>query len=136
MIVYTGGTFDSPHVGHVNFLRQCARLGEVTVVLNTDDFIERFKGKPPLFSYDERRTLLLKLPTVSRVIPNFGGEDSKPVIELIDPDIIAIASDWAGKDYYKQMSFTQEWLDERGIVLVYLPYTEIISTSEIRRRCQ
>lgn len=134
MKIYTGGTFDAPHLGHYNFLRQCAKLGEVTVALNTDEFIKQFKGKPPLFTYEERRKLLLLLPFIHRVIPNFGGQDSKPVIEMVNPDIIAIASDWAKKDYYAQMSFTQEWLDKNGILLVYLPYTEIISTSEIRRR--
>lgn len=134
MKIYTGGTFDTSHIGHYNFLRQCANLGEVTVALNTDEFIEQFKGKPPLFTYAERKELLELIPFVSQVIPNFGGQDSKPVIELVDPDIIAIASDWAVKDYYKQMSFTQRWLDDRGIQLVYLPYTKIISTSEIRRR--
>lgn len=134
MKVYTGGTFDAPHLGHYNFIRQCAVLGDVTIALNTDEFIEQFKGKPPLFTYEERKKLLLLLPFVLRVIPNFGGQDSKPVIEMVNPDIIAIASDWAKKDYYAQMSFTQKWLDERGILLVYLPYTEIISTSEIRRR--
>lgn len=108
----------------------------MTVVLNTDEFIEQFKGKPPLFNYDERRKLLLLLPFIKEVIPNIGGQDSKIAIEIVKPDIIAIASDWAKKDYYAQMSFTQEWLDQKGILLVYLPYTETISTSEIRRRCQ
>lgn len=135
-IVYTGGTFDTPHLGHFNFLHQCSKLGRVTIALNGDDFIEKFKGKPPLFTFEERRQLLLLLPFVHEVIPNFGDQDSKPVIEKVQPDIIAIASDWAKKDYYKQMSFTQEWLDERGILLVYLPYTKIISTSEIRRRAR
>lgn len=134
MTIYTGGTFDTPHLGHYNFLRQCSVLGEVVVALNTDDFIEQFKGRPPLFTFAERKKLLSMLPFVKEIIPNFGGKDSKPVIERVNPDIIAIASDWAKKDYYAQMSFTQEWLDEKGILLVYLPYTEIISTSEIRRR--
>lgn len=136
MRIYTGGTFDAPHLGHYNFLRQCAKLGEVIVALNTDEFIEEFKGKPPLFTYGERKKLIELLPFVKEVVPNVGGKDSKITIEMVKPDIIAIASDWAKKDYYAQMSFTQEWLDQKGILLVYLPYTEIISTSEIRRRCQ
>jgi len=134
MKVLTIGTFDATHIGHYNFLRQCAQLGDLTVSLNQNDFIEKFKGRPPLFTYEERRKLLLLMPFIAEVIPNFGGQDSKPVIESVKPDILAIASDWAKKDYYAQMSFTQQWLDERGILLVYLPYTEIISTSEIRRR--
>jgi len=134
MKVLTIGTFDAPHLGHYNFLRQCSMLGDLTVSLNSNEFIEKFKGRPPLFTYEERRSLVLLLPFVKEVVPNVGGQDSKVIIEIVKPDIIAIASDWAKKDYYAQMSFTQEWLDQKGILLVYLPYTDIISTSEIRRR--
>lgn len=132
--IYTGGTFDLPHSGHVNFLKKCAELGEVTVSLNTDEFIARYKGKPPVMSYAEREAVLLEYRSVADVIPNSGDADSKPAIELIEPDIIAIGSDWARKDYYKQMSFTQDWLDEHGISLIYIPYTGGISSTEIKRR--
>jgi glycerol-3-phosphate cytidylyltransferase-like family protein len=71
---------------------------------------------------------------VRSVIPNEGGSDSKPAILSVKPDIIAIGDDWAKKDYYKQMNFTQEWLEEQGIVLVYIPYTRGISSSDIRKR--
>jgi hypothetical protein len=37
------------------------------------------------------------------------------------PDIIAIGSDWAVKDYAKQMNFDQDWLDARGIALIFIP---------------
>ena len=133
-IVLTVGTFDCGHLGHLNFLRQCSMLGDVVVSLNTDDFIEAYKGHKPLFSYKEREKLLRLIPYVKDVVPNIGGADSKQIILQIKPDILAIGSDWAGKNYYKQMDFTQEWLDGQGIVLCYLPYTEVISTSEIKRR--
>ena len=50
------------------------------------------------------------------------------------PDIIAVGSDWEGRDYYSQMGFTQNWLDARGISLVYLPYTIGISSTDIKNR--
>ena len=134
--VYTGGTFDLPHSGHVNFLNKCAELGEVWVALNDDDFIEQYKGKPPIMSFSERANVLLEFRCVTGVTNNFGGADSRAVIEDIKPDIIAIGSDWAKKDYYKQMGFTQDWLDERNISLIYIPYTKGISTTEIKRRLQ
>lgn len=132
--VYTGGTFDLVHSGHVNFLKRCAELGEVTVALNTDEFIEAYKGKPPVMSYAEREAVLLGLRYVSRVVPNVGGADSRISIELESPDLIVIGSDWARRDYYAQMQFTQDWLDERSIGLVYIPYTKGISTTELKRR--
>ena len=132
--VYTGGTFDLLHSGHVNFLRRCSEMGSVTVALNTDEFIEAYKGKAPVMSYAEREAVLLGLKYVSAVVPNVGGADSRLSIDLVSPDFVVIGSDWAKKDYYKQMWFSQDWLDERGIALCYIPYTQGISTTEIKRR--
>jgi len=134
LIVYTGGTFDLPHAGHVNFLKSSAALGTVVVALNTDEFIAEYKGKPPIMSYQERKAVLEEFKCVDRVIPNIGGTDSKPAIEMVNPDYITIGTDWQKKDYYAQMSFTKEWLQARDIKLVYVPYFETISTTEIKRR--
>jgi glycerol-3-phosphate cytidylyltransferase len=67
-------------------------------------------------------------------LPNSGGTDSKPAILSVKPDIIAIGSDWALKDYYQQMDFEQSWLDELNISLIYIPYTRGISSTEIKTR--
>lgn len=133
-LVYTGGTFDLFHAGHTRFLARCAEFGSVVVALNTDEFIEQYKGKPPVLSYEDRREVLLACRYVERVIPNIGGVDSKPAILAVDPDLIVIGSDWARRDYYKQMGFTQDWLDQRGIGLSYIPYTEGISSTIIKER--
>ncbi len=134
LVIYTGGTFDLFHAGHVNLLRQCSRIGQVTVGLNTDEFIEKYKGKAPIMNYEERESVLRACQYVSFVVPNVGGEDSTITISNVQPDIIAIGSDWARRDYYKQMGFTQDWLDERGISLMYIPYTRGISTTELKSR--
>jgi len=133
-VVYTGGTFDLPHKGHYRLLKRAAEIGNVVVALNTDEFIEKYKGKPPILSYEERKEALLACRWVDEVVPNVGGTDSTISIEMVQPNYIIIGSDWARKDYYKQMSFTQDWLDERNIGLIYVPYTEGISTTEIKRR--
>lgn len=132
--IYTGGTFDLVHSGHINFLKRCAELGEVTIALNTDEFITKYKGKPPIMTYDERLEVLAELRSVTKIMPNWGDEDSTLAILEAKPDIIAIGSDWARKDYYKQMGFSQDWLDERNIMLLYIPYTKGISTTELKRR--
>ena len=133
-LVYTGGTFDLFHAGHARFLQRCAELGPVVVSLNTDEFIEQYKGKPPVISYADREAVLLACRYVDRVVPNTGGTDSKPSIEEVWPDIIAIGTDWARRDYYAQMKFDQDWLDERGIALIYIPYTQGISSTAIKER--
>ena len=134
MRIYTGGTFDLFHPGHVNFLRKCSGFGTVVVSLNTDEFIFEYKGKTPVMSFEERREILLACQYVEEVVPNVGGADSKPTIELVKPDVIAIGSDWARKNYYDQMGFDQDWLDEKGIGLLYLPYSQGISSTLLRSR--
>jgi glycerol-3-phosphate cytidylyltransferase len=133
--LYTGGTFDLFHRGHVNFLRMCKEIADVVIVsLNTDEFIYEYKKELPILDYQHRKDVLLSCKYVDEVIPNIGGQDSKPAICSINPNYIAIGSDWAKKDYYKQMGFTQDWLDENNIILIYLPYTDMISTTEIKKR--
>lgn len=132
--VVTIGTFDVPHFGHFNFLRQCAEYGELNVGLNTDEFIEKYKGSKPLFTWEERSKMLAQLPYVKQIFPYNGPEDTAEVLNINLFDIIAIGSDWARKDYYKQMDFTQDDLDEAGISLIYIPYTKEISTTEIKKR--
>lgn len=134
LTIYTGGTFDLFHAGHANFLRRCKELGEVTVALNTDDFIFDYKGRAPVMSYQERESVLVSCRFVDRVLPNFGGANSKPTIELVQPDMVIIGSDWARRDYYKQMQFDQDWLDEREIALCYIPYTDNISSTDVKNR--
>jgi glycerol-3-phosphate cytidylyltransferase len=138
-VVYTGGTFDLFHSGHVNLLKRCREVagnGLVVVSLNTDDFIWQFKNKRPICSEEERREVLLSCKYVDEVVMNVGGADSRIAIDQVQPNYIVVGSDWAEKDYYSQMSFDQKWLDERGIGLVYVPYTKTISSTQIRSRMQ
>lgn len=135
LTLYTGGTFDLFHSGHVEFLKKCSDIADKVVVsLNTDEFIEKYKGKPPIISYWDRYTVLDACVYVDEVIPNSGGADSKPAIMEIEPDIIAIGSDWARRDYHSQMGFDQDWLDAWDISLMYIPYTKGISSTDIKAR--
>lgn len=136
MRVYTGGTFDLFHSGHVEFLSACRSLaganGEVVVGLNTDEFVERFKGKKPVVSYEQRREVLLGCRYVDVVTGNFTDEDSKPTIEGVNPNLIVIGSDWHGRDYLAQMSLTWEWLREHRISLTYVARVTDVSSTQLR----
>lgn len=138
MIIYTGGTFDLFHAGHAYLLSQCRKLagsdGRVVVSLNTDAFVSAYKGKAPVNLYIEREAVLIACRHVDEVVRNAFGQDSKPTIEAVRPDVIAIGIDWAQKDYYAQMQFSQQWLDDRQISLIYLPHPRPISTHEIKNR--
>jgi len=137
-VVFTGGTFDLFHSGHVKFLKQCKKIagsdGRVVVSLNNDKFIEYYKGKPPVMSFDERKAVLMGCRYVDSVVENIGGADSKLAILNVLPDFVVIGDDWAKKDYYAQMHFTQAWLDELKIVLCYVPYTQGVSTTDLKKR--
>lgn len=143
--VYTGGTFDLFHEGHLELLEACHRIagkdGRVIVAVNTDEFIERFKGRKPVQSTRERVKMLQSCKYVDFVWENFGEENSTKTIDawnehfdgLADIDIVAIGSDWAGRDYYGQMGFTKEWLDERNIILIYVDRRTGQSTTKLKK---
>jgi cytidyltransferase-like protein len=127
----TLGTFDTPHAGHAAFLRRCERFAdEVVVGVNSDVFAERYKGAWPAFSQGERSRLIAALGY--RVLINDGP--GRALIEQVKPDVLAVGSDWARRDYHAQIATPQAWLDTEGIALVFLPYTQGISTSMLRER--
>jgi cytidyltransferase-like protein len=135
--VYTGGTFDLFHPGHVDLLKECSRYGKVIVALNTDEFVKEYKGKKPVMFYEERFAMLFACKYVYGIVKNFGGADSRPVIERVKPSYIAIGSDWLEKDYLKQMNIDAKFLEENEIRLIYLPRPaddNRISSTEIKKR--
>jgi glycerol-3-phosphate cytidylyltransferase len=85
-------------------------------------------------SYEEREAVLLGCKFVHSVVPNIGDNDSKPAILGAHANVVAIGSDWARKDYYSQMSFSQDWLDQHEIWLLYVPYTLGVSSTDVKSR--
>lgn len=132
--VYTGGSFDCFHAGHVNFLKEAKALGDwLTVALNKDDFMTRFK-RQPIHTFEERKIVLESCRYIDEVIPNIGGENSGITIKRVQPNIIAIGDDWKDKDYLGQLGIDQKFLNDLGIYIKYIPYTEGISTTQILER--
>ncbi|MDE2098565.1 MAG: adenylyltransferase/cytidyltransferase family protein [Patescibacteria group bacterium] len=133
--IYVPGTFDMLHWGHIELFKKAKKHGTVIVSLNNDAFVARFKRKP-ILNYREREEMLKACRYVDEVIRNSGDEDSKPAILKSKATHIIHGDDWVGESYYKQMGFTQAWLDEHHIEILFVPYTKAISTSEIIQRCQ
>lgn len=132
--VYVGGTFDLFHPGHIALLKAASELGEVWVALNTDEFAGRYK-RPPIMTLRERAAMVSSCKFVHSVIVNHGGEDSKPAILNVRPQIIVHGDDWTGPAYMQQLAVNESWLDQWGIQLVYLPYTAEVSTTDLIGRC-
>lgn len=127
----TIGTFDTPHAGHAAFLRRCERFAdEIIVGVNTDWFVTTYKGHPPYFSFVERSALIRAMGYIAT--PNDGP--GRALIEAMSPDIIAIGTDWAKRDYHAQIDTPIEYFESHNIALLYLPYTQGISTTLLKDR--
>ena len=135
MNVLTIGTFDILHFGHIGFLQQCRKLagpgGGVMVGVNSDKFAGSFK-EPPVMDQDERLHAIRQLGYSADLNTGPGRE----FIQRHIPNLIAVGSDWAAKDYLAQIGADQDWLDTRRIILAYVPRVQVMpmSTTEIRRR--
>lgn len=135
-IVYVGGTFDLLHYGHIRLLDFAATLGKVVVVLNRDDFVERYKRRRPIMSWKERYSVLQSLKSVYLCIGNESDEDAKPMLDVVNPDIIVVGSDWTRETIMKQMTITEDFLQDRKIEIRIAPYTTDISTTAIIERIE
>jgi glycerol-3-phosphate cytidylyltransferase len=137
MRVLTLGTFDLFHAGHVELLEACRALagdgGWVMAAVNTDEFVESFKGKRPVVDLEGRADVVYACRHVDDVYLNGGGKEQVDIISSAKPDIIAVGDDWQDRDYLGQLGVTQDWLDERGIRIVYVPRTTGRSTTRIRQ---
>lgn len=137
MRVLTIGTFDTIHAGHIGLFMQCRRLagplGHVTVGINTDTFVEKYKGAAPLVPYASRAAVIGALSMVDSVVMNYAHDSQATVIRNATTDLLVIGQDWALKDYLSQLGITQQWLDEQNIQLCYVPRTGDWSSTEIKR---
>lgn len=131
MIVLTIGTFDLLHRGHLRLLRRACGLGDLTVGVNSDDFAASFKARP-IQTERERMLTISELPFASDVALNEDG--GRTLIRRVQPDVLVVGSDWATRDYFKQIEMTLAELETIGCGLCYLPYTPGVSTSDLRRR--
>jgi glycerol-3-phosphate cytidylyltransferase len=136
--VYTGGTFDLFHKGHVNLLQQCREIaggGTVTVGLNTDEFAAAYKRRP-VCTLEERFAVLQACRYVDTVLVNWDGADSRRIVDAVQPDFVVVGDDWQTRDYNKQMGWDDAWLKDRDIRIIYVPYTQSVSSSDIINRIQ
>lgn len=93
--VIAGGCFDILHYGHVKFLEQARKEGDVLiVVLESDDFIKKNKQKVPVHTQQQRAEILAAQYSVDYVlkIPLFNSnEDYFKMVSAIKPSIIAVS---------------------------------------------
>ena len=74
-VVVTGG-FDPIHSGHIDYIREAAKLGDILIVgVNSDKWLTRKKGKP-FMNWQERTEVVNALKWVDHVLSFDDSDDS------------------------------------------------------------
>lgn len=140
--VFTMGSFDGMHPGHVGLLEQCRKLaskgpGRVLVAVNTDEFIRKFKHTQPIYTLEERLTMIRACRYVDGAVAN-DGTNQPDLIEAALPTggNLVIGDDWEDRDYLAQIGLADDrgFLRRNKIELLYLPRTGDWSTTELKTR--
>ena len=94
-IVFTNGVFDLLHPGHVRYLQDARRLGDVLVVgVNSDRSVRGNKGpERPITPEGERAEILAGLACVDAVVI-FDEPTPAEIIRRVQPDILVKGADW------------------------------------------
>ncbi len=98
-IVLTNGCFDVIHAGHVAYLREAARRGDILIVgINSDEQVRVLKGEDrPIYPLRERMEILGELQCVNIVVP-FEEETAEALIRSVRPDVFVKGGDYAAAD--------------------------------------
>ena len=126
-IVFTNGCFDILHVGHIRYLQEAARLGDILIVgLNSDASVKRLKGpERPINNENERAEMLGALGFIDYVAI-FEEDTPLELIKMIQPDVLV-----KGGDYEPDEVVGKKEVEERGGKLVLIPFVEGKSTTNI-----
>jgi D-beta-D-heptose 7-phosphate kinase/D-beta-D-heptose 1-phosphate adenosyltransferase len=129
-VVFTNGCFDLLHRGHVRYLDQAKRLGDVLVVaMNSDSSVRTLKGPDrPVMSHEERAELVAALAAVDYVLV-FDELDPEKVIQALEPDLLVKGGDWP-----EDQIVGRQVVESRGGRVHTLPYVEGASSSQLLRR--
>ena len=129
-VVFTNGVFDLLHPGHVRYLEEARRLGNVLIVGVNSDRSARANKQPgrPLNPDRERAEVLLSLSCVDAAVL-FDEDTPHQLIGTIQPDVLVKGADWAptkivGRDI----------VEARGGRVVRIDLAQGYSTTELIRR--
>jgi rfaE bifunctional protein nucleotidyltransferase chain/domain len=131
-VVFTNGCFDILHAGHVRYLTEAKKLGDILVVgLNSDESVRKLKGAGrPVNPAADRAEVLSGLRAVDHVIV-FGEDTAEELVRRLQPDL-----------YVKGGDYSLDRLPESAIVAAYggrtvlVPMVEGRSTTNVIRRLQ
>ena len=130
MVVYTVGTFDMLHVGHLALLERCRSLGAVVAVgVASDSVVKSYKFNVPVIPLEQRVEMLQALRCVDIVRPYHELEYVSACKEL-DVDIFVIGEDWGDKPHNLDVEF---YLKAEGKKIVQVDYNSRTSSTRIKQ---
>ena len=97
--VFVNGTFDVLHRGHLMLLKYAKSQGtKLIVAIDTDERIKEKKGDSrPINVQSERMFMLQHLDMVDLVLSFGTDKELEKLIEIVNPDVMVVGSDWKGK---------------------------------------
>lgn len=133
VIGYTTGVYDMFHIGHLNLLKRAKEQCDYLIVgVSTDELVWRDKHKKPIIAFPERCAIVEAIRYVDQVVPQedknkFGAWEKYRFHKMF------VGSDWKGSDAWNRF---EQQLAPVGVEIVYLDYTDGISSSILRERIQ
>lgn len=133
VVVWTNGTFDLLHPGHVSSLQQARALGDLLVVgLNSDASVRGYKGlKRPICTQDERAAMLAALECVDYVVI-FDEPTPEAALARLQPDVHCKGAEYApphGRPVPERAT-----VEGYGGRIAYLPLVPGLSTTALLTR--
>lgn len=121
-IVFTNGCFDIIHIGHVRYLKEAKKLGDVLVIgLNSDSSVNRLKPGRPINPEYQRAEVLASIEMVDYVTI-FNEDTPYELIKYLRPDVLVKGGDWKKEDIVGSDIVPE---------VHSLPYIEGVSTTNI-----
>jgi glycerol-3-phosphate cytidylyltransferase len=128
-VVYTCGTFDLFHIGHLRMIEAAAALGDTLIVaVSTDELVEHYKGVRPTVPFEERLEIVRAIRGVDLAIAQ-RSQDKVEAWERIGFDTWVVGDDWFDTEKYQDY---KERLTAEGVSCVFLPYTSGVSSTQRR----
>lgn len=127
VIGYLSGTFDLFHVGHLNLLRKAKQHCDYLIVGVHDS--GAWKGKETFIPLNERKQIVAACKYVDMVVDSCR-EDSD-AWDLWHYDKLFVGSDYKGTERFIRY---EKILGKKGVEIVYFPYTQGTSSTQIREK--
>jgi len=137
-LVLATGVFDLLHYGHLRFLEESKKVGgkgaRLVVLVARDATVERTKGKKPVMSENERRTLVASLKPVDKAVLGYRRFNIRRVIDRLKPNIITVGYDQDDVRNAVEKVVKENGLKIRIVRMRRFGRTDLYSSSKIKGR--